>query len=240
MSSWPRRVFYIRNQKAASKFLLANMKNMFNAADKTARGVVRSEVKQLVADKPRDFLFTVVREPASAALAAYLTATRLSLKYRSSKMSHADQSSVFFTGCSKVNATERFILFLDQAQRRIDLGHSTFHAFPQVIKIGHVQPRHRTDGSTESSGDTYTFDAIGRVETLMDDLEAIRALVGLRASWKGITQNARTTHTTTELACANVNMSHPTIVRKICELYAADFTCLGYRPPPLCRQEQRF
>lgn len=233
-SSWPRRVFYVRNHKAATKFLLENLRFILQAADRSRRSDLRQDVRQLNPGNPGDFVFTIVREPAAAVLSAYVTISSLASRFREAKLDSAEKASVLFTPCDVKNATERFLRFLDQLENGTNLGASVFHAYPQVMKIGHVQPRDSGEGDDATQ---FFFDAIGRTETLLDDVQAIRAMVGLQADWRSelSTRLEQVDSSMTKRGpCSRIDVSHPDVVRKICRLYAADYICLGYQAPEPC------
>ena len=65
---------------------------------------------------------------------------------------------------STSQATKEFMSFVDALRRRAPLGDGAWHSFPQAVKIDHVDPSWRG----------RRFNALGKVEHLLDDTNAIR------------------------------------------------------------------
>lgn len=61
-------------------------------------------------------------------------------------------------------ATNEFVAFVGALRRRAPLGDGAWHAFPQAIKLGHV----------DNSSRGRRFNALGKVEHLLNDTNAIR------------------------------------------------------------------
>lgn len=261
-------VHYVHNQKAASSTLGMGFGALFNVSMlRHSLGM-----RQFVTREHRNSLiFTFVRDPAATALGGYLelrhrvhlsniglAATPFTHKRHQRNVLVASPQSPMYVqpykemaqrwqtvynlsaggvdACkSRRDATRQFATFLDSIAARRPLGFEAFHVFPQVFKIGHV----RLDESSEST----RYDAIGRVETMQQDLARMRALIGgqpqepaassppaaapLAASVPIGRQKLNHSHSTA--SCADVDLSDPEVLRRLCELYEADYTCFRYQ-----------
>jgi hypothetical protein len=86
------------------------------------------------------------------------------------------------------------------------------------------------------------FNALGKVEHLLNDTNAIRALVGTpgQLSWQQLSSQAFQSrrHTLSNTTCAQIDRSDATLQRLVCEVYAADYTCFGYKRPDHCAKSE--
>ena len=86
------------------------------------------------------------------------------------------------------------------------------------------------------------FNALGKVEHLLNDTNAIRALVGTpgQLSWQQLSSQAFQSrrHTLSNTTCAQIDRSDATLQRLVCEVYAADYTCFGYKLPEHCAKAE--
>ena len=163
-----------------------------------------------------DFVFTVVRDPMSAARAAYLEVSR-----RSPPARPGDAATFRALSCSdERSAQQRYLAFLSDVEASRDLGTETFHANPQALKL---------------SVASY-IDAFVLVERLASDgphsgqLLARRSGVSLASM--GAAPPRHVTASTARSPCS-FNTTQE-IERRICELYRADYACLPFEMPAVC------
>lgn len=77
------------------------------------------------------------------------------------------------------------------------------------------------------------FDAIGRVEELDESLQQMQALVGMDAGHVPSATD-RDRHTKSASACSDIDRDDPELQRVVCELYRVDYECFDYELPRTC------
>ena len=247
-------ITYVRNQKAASQLLTYELSSLFGLAGPPRHGV------QLARKAPANastFVFSFVRDPLDTALDAYLElrhlATLRSPSYRAAmaravgaaEISSSNHALVIPPCRSPADATRQFRLFLEALKRGDALGGDAYHAFPQALKLDHMGVRSTTstgrlgtsgsiDQGSASSVRMQGYDAIGHVESMEADLQGMRKMLGLQvANLSKALQSSRHSHR--HEACAQVDKKDARIATLVCDLYAADYACFGYRTPaPTC------
>lgn len=228
-----REVLYVRNQKAASQLWVREFQNMLGIKGPFP-GLRRAELLRV---PNGTFVFSFVREPLQTALDGYLELrdqARFDPFLRDSLAAILGQPpSIDPNQCSSTSqATNEFVAFVGALRRRAPLGDGAWHTFPQAIKLGHV------DNSTRGR----RFNALGKVEQLLDHTNAIRALVGTpgQLSWEQLSSQAFQSrrHTLSNTTCAQIDRSDATLQRLVCEVYAADYTCFGYKLPEHCAKAE--
>jgi len=102
-----------------------------------------------------------------------------------------------------------------------------FHAFPQALKIDFVLR-------------SPAYDAIAKVEDLKNGMERIAAAAGVRRPSLPLAKK-RYRHTVQSMPCAQFDLMTSDdplavdAVRRLCKIYAADYTCFGYELPRVCQ-----
>ena len=228
-----REVLYVRNQKAASQLWVREFSNMLGI-----KGPFPGLHRATNLKVPNGtFVFSFVREPLQTALDGYLELrdqARFDPFLRDSLAAILGQPpSIDPNQCSSTTqATNEFVAFVGALRRRAPLGDGAWHTFPQAIKLGHV------DNSTRGR----RFNALGKVEHLLNDTNAIRALVGTpgQLSWQQLSSQAFQSrrHTLSNTTCAQIDRDDATLQRLVCEVYAADYTCFGYKRPDHCAKSE--
>jgi len=228
-----REVLYVRNQKAASQLWVREFQNMLGIKGPFP-GLRRASSLRV---PNGTFVFSFVREPLQTALDGYLELrdqARFDPFLRDSLAAILGQPpSIDPNQCSSTTqATNEFVAFVGALRRRAPLGDGAWHTFPQAIKLGHV------DNSTRGR----RFNALGKVEQLLNHTNAIRALVGTpgQLSWEQLSSQAFQSrrHTLSNTTCAQIDRSDATLQRLVCEVYAADYTCFGYKRPDHCAKAE--
>jgi len=226
-SNGTRHLLYVRNQKAASQLWVNSLDLLVGAPDVGAdasRLQTTRVVDQSVAE--RSFIFTMVREPLDTALDGYLE-VRNKAMYKEEEQQFVTRlfnNTAGADSCgSQEIATEHFYRFLKALQAREPFGDEIWHVFPQAVKIDHV----------EASEDGQRYDAIGKVETFLADLNALRAVSGVppmsAADLDTASEPFRHSHATQ--SCASVDWSDERLRRVATELYAVDYLCFNYSWP---------
>jgi len=177
-----------------------------------------------------DVSFTVVREPIATAVAAHLEISR-----RPDGLAETAKPayrSMARNNCSAPNA--RFEAFLDDIERRRNLGNQAFHAWPQALKVW---------------ASTRPLDLVVKLEHINRGMEevlaALRAVTGgpsIRIMAAPVVSKSRQSrlevHTTRSVTTASDNctldLTDPSLLRRLCRLYFADFVCFGYELPQAC------
>ena len=234
-----RRVMYVRNQKAASRFLTQWLPFLFNVSESRPTWGDNVEPIQTYLEPYREvsaptasaswldsyLTFTIVREPFAMVKDSYLEISNRNQSVNAGANSVTVVPDAPFRAMPCTNskeATERFLAFLHAARRGEPLGTEFFHAYPQALKVDAV-PR-----------GTRSFDAIGVMESLETDLNEIRALAGL--DYTAMPQETPIqAHSHADEGCANVDPNDERVQRTLCEMYRADYVCFGYAAPPACR-----
>ena len=117
--------------------------------------------------------------------------------------------------------------------RKQSLSMDIFHAFPQALKINHVQP---------SNGSAPRFDGIGKVESFDENLSQMRSMMGHREGSDDSSASAlqleryklsnadRANHSHRQPldSCASVDSTDPRVRALVCDLYAVDYACFDY------------
>jgi len=108
------------------------------------------------------------------------------------------------------------------------MGSQGFHVFPQALKIDFVLR-------------APAYNAIAKVEDLKAGMERIAAAAGVPTpSLPHSTGKER--HTNAGMACAKFDLmtsDEPLakeVLRRLCKIYAADYTCFGYELPEACQE----
>lgn len=243
-----REVAYVRNQKAASRYLERKVAPLFDASD------VESHLVRFRGDTPealqnataplapsavpgwaeRYFTFTVARDPIATAVDAYLEVDERLWGFSQNSTSSVPVPRFLSMPCGNAEeAKARYLTFLDEARRGEPLGSEFFHAFPQALKVDVALRPARS------------FDAVGVLEHLNASMQEIRALVGLaRAPLPEETDEESHSNTDEDHAvdsvsdCStNLDQSDPDVQQAACELYRVDYECFGYDLPAACSQE---
>lgn len=243
-----RHVAYIRNQKAASQLLTYELGQLLDLAGPPRSGI--SITRSPLPENASTFVFSFVRDPFEAALKGYLELRHLaafrSIQYRAAlARAFADDSlpasatgpanaSSIVPCTSERGATAQFRGFLASLQRGDPLGGDVYHAQPQALKLDHV--------AYGAHGRDHGYDAIGRVETLAADLQAIRAVLALPPSAHALVGSldlssplARSRrHSHRHEPCAQIDRTDPQLMALFCNLYHADYVCFGEALPAAC------
>ena len=202
------------------------------------------------------FVFTLIRNPASAALSAYLE-LRFRARYGNKRYSGAEAFAALFMSTNEnqkgdrscVSDTEArkdflsFLTTLENGSRA--LGREAYHSWPQALKINQIENRLQSRGKR--------YDAIGRLESASEDLFSIRASIftsstrGSDADTKegrinairpdsylltAISEESHHSHARSE--CSHVDLLDEEISRTLCRLYLVDYICFGLTLPRSC------
>ena len=126
------------------------------------------------------------------------------------------------------DALQKFLGYLDALEARSPMGSQGFHVFPQALKIDFVLR-------------APAYNAIAKVEDLKAGMERIAAAAGVPTpSLPHSTGKER--HTNAGMACAKFDLmtsDEPLakeVLRRLCKIYAADYTCFGYELPEACQE----
>ena len=211
-------------------------------------------------EKRRDmFVFTLIRNPASAALSAYLE-LRFRARYGNKRYSGAEAFAALFMSTNENQKGDRscasgtearkdflsFLAALENGDRT--LGREAYHSWPQALKINQIQNRLQSWGTK-----IRRYDAIGRLESASEDLFSIRASI-LTSSTRGsnadkkegsinasrpdshlltaISEESHHSHARSE--CSHVDLLDEEISRSLCRLYLVDYICFGLTLPGSC------
>ena len=171
------------------------------------------------------FVFTFVRDPIATAVSAYMQVVCCSDGASIRRSSPRPQ--YLSMGCeSPAAATLRFHSYVDGLiEARAQFGDQFYHAFPQALKVNaagrSVAPR---------------FDAIGSMDRLREDLKRIADTSGFAPGAPGVDAALARGHAPSHAQrnCSRIDLSEPGLLRKLCRIYAVDFTCFGFARPPEC------
>ena len=126
------------------------------------------------------------------------------------------------------DALQKFLSYLDALEARSPMGSQGFHVFPQALKIDFVLR-------------APAYNAIAKVEDLKGGMERIAAAAGVPTPYLPHSTGTER-HTTANMPCANFDLmtsDEPLakdVLRRLCKIYAADYTCFGYELPEACRE----
>ena len=224
------RAAYVYNPKAAHQSVQAMFERASRQRLKTTPLPLavevynRSDASKLLDEV--DVVFTFVRDPVSTFLSGYAEAVHRRDGAWGSARSAVGPNTTFGTvDCngSDANAT-RFAAFLEDVLRCRRLNYDAYHVWPQVVKLD-VLP------------DGRSFDFIGRVEHLRDDMDRLLRLLGVNRS-SAVAGINPASHN--QDRCGR-QIGVPDRARRaalplLCDLLRADFICFGYAPPPECRR----
>lgn len=223
---------YVRNQKAASDYLISALAAVFRSKLKVKHAVLPTVPSSVVpARAPTSWLWTVVREPIQTAVSGYLQLSSWPAAHDQLK----PQAAWRAMPCSRPNSTaaastRRFDAFLEDLVHARPLGYSVHHVYPQALKIN-------VHGAVEGSGTNrpLAFSAIGRVESLASDVLDIARQYGAVDSPALPVAVAAHVHSHSADPCRNIEMTR-SIMHKLCFLYAVDYACFPvYRHPVGCQ-----
>ena len=218
---------YVRNQKAASEYLIATMARLFGARHLYGGNVLPTteEGKSKVATEraaASSVLWTVVRDPIDTVLSGYMQLShwpaehdKLSPLPRWRQMPCSEASE---TGDSQTRSTARFDAFLDDLVAGRPLGYSFHHVYPQALKI-----------DVHAGGLPLPLKAIGRLENLNADLTQIASRYG-RVANVTIPPAVRA-HSNAADPCSRIERT-PQIMSKLCQLFEVDYACFPAYPRP--------
>ena len=126
------------------------------------------------------------------------------------------------------DALQKFLGYLDALEARSPMGAQGFHVFPQALKIDFVLR-------------APAYNAIAKVEDLKGGMERIAAAAGVATpSLPASTGKER--HSNENMGCAKFDLmtsDEPLakdVLRRLCKIYAADYTCFGYELPEACQE----
>jgi hypothetical protein len=219
---------YVRNQKAASEYLIATMARLFEARHLYGGYVLPTteEGKSKVATEraaASSVLWTVVRDPIDTVLSGYM---QLSLWPEHDKLSPLPRWRQM--PCSEplpdsqTRSTARFDAFLDDLVAGRPLGYSFHHVYPQALKI-----------DVHEGGLPLPIKAIGRLENLNADLTQIASRYG-RVANVTIPPAVRA-HSHAADPCIRIERT-PQIMSKLCRLFEVDYACFpSYPRPAACK-----
>lgn len=175
------------------------------------------------------FVFTFTQNPVRHALEAYAEIDAL-------KRSAHPVAAGTFTTFQEVdreinNGTGRFLAFLDDlkekrfGERSTAKNWSPAHAASQLASIAMARRSKRR-----------IVNYIGHIENIVEDWAYIQRRANIaeenRTAAHRLDSDAGVT--TPEYA-VDLNVERtPEVLQAICTMYAADFVCLGYQPPPAC------
>ena len=146
-------------------------------------------------------------------------------------------------------ATSRFVRFIDlllQPNTREEIGHARarelFHVIPQALKIDHIASRRRKaknddkGDSRDSDGDKlYRYDAIATVEGIVHDIGLLRATLGVNGPLDEAQLRPSRSHSLKRKSCGElIARDDVRVMSRYCDLFMADYACLGYQPPMGC------
>ncbi len=217
---------YVRNQKAASEYLIATMARLFGGRQilhsvlpTTEEGKSKVVTESAAASS---VLWTVVRDPIDTVLSGYMQLSqwpaehdKLSPLPRWRQMPCSEASE---TGDSETRSTARFDAFLDDLVAGRPLGYSFHHVYPQALKI-----------DVHAGGLPLPIKAIGRLENLNADLTQIASRYG-RVANVTIPPAVRA-HSNAAKFCSRIERT-PQIMAKLCHLFAVDYACFPVYPRP--------
>lgn len=211
-----RLVWYIRNQKVASQAVISHMRHAYRS-QRLESFILPYNLRGFPNRNRGDFVFTVVRDPISAARSAYLEVSR---RWPPRRL-EADASFRSFPCTDARSAEKRYLAFLSEVKRGGDLGSETFHANPQALKLS-------VTGWIDAFVQVERLATVGTHSGQMLLRRSGLSLVSMLTA-----PPAHATATTAQSACS-FNLTQ-TLEREICKFYAADYACLPYEPPLSCR-----
>ena len=118
--------------------------------------------------------------------------------------------------------------YLDALEARSPMGSQGFHVFPQALKIDFVLR-------------APAYNAIAKVEDLKGGMERIAAAAGVPTPFLPHSTGTER-HSNANMPCANFDLTTSDeplakdVLRRLCNIYAADYTCFGYELPEACRE----
>ena len=177
------------------------------------------------------FGFTFVRDPLARAIAGYAEVDAVHGRF---KWTHEGKKQMKAAGTTYVNiphkhGAKRFMAYLD------DMAHGRL---PQAWKPSHSCPQ---ADPLESDEYAVRYGFIGRLETLSEDWNLMQQLAGVPLEQRTTAAEAvpkdHQGNNQEYLEDERITRTDE-LVRKVCELYAADYACFGYQLPEPCRQEQ--
>ena len=173
------------------------------------------------------FGFTFVRDPLERALAGYAEVDAI---HRQSENSKKGQQQMKVAGTTFVNVPRnnfthgaaRFLAYLDDlAKGRL----------PRDWKPGHSCPESDPLQSVEHA---VRYDFVGRLESLSEDWKLMQQLAKVplhkRTTAVPLDHQGKNDDYLLDEATRRTDQ----VVRKVCELYAADYACFGYELPKPC------
>ena len=219
-------LFYVRNQKAASSFVIDAMRRQFK---RRAAMILKpyaldgarptSAHEGIFHEGSGSFTFSIVRNPVSAARSGYMEVSRRRTGASMADGTSSAGESATYRRLSCARADERYAAFLQTVIDGAPMGPELFHAFPQALKL---------------SAATH-YDVLLQHESLNasvgGQLHALRR-AGLDLLSRGFELRPPDTHKLNAsglLGCEGINFRAPMIAPLFCKLYAADYACgFGY------------
>lgn len=174
------------------------------------------------------FVFTFTQNPVRHALEAYAEIDALK---RPEHPVAAGATTTFQEVDRENNGTDRFLAFLDDLKEKRFGDFSTAenwspaHAASQLATIAMARRSKRR-----------IVNYIGHIENIVDDWAYIQRRAHIPEENRTVAHRLdNDAGATTPEYAADLNVERtPEVLQAICTMYAADFACLGYQPPPAC------
>lgn len=231
------KVTYVRNQKAASATMVQEFARAIGAPNHPGTGgaawsrlngykvapytwTAKDPFPKETKDGTSKVIFTVVRDPLEAVVDGYLDIVK-----NIGKSINQIPGAHEWLHMDCKDPIARFSSFLDAVEAREPLGHQAMMAFPQAVRTNVVTPRYKGK----------RFDAVLKLEELHSGMVALGQMAGVQ-NVSMPPPNKHLGHANDHKSCANFDvMSHPDVVKRICDLYAVDYACLDYELPSVCK-----
>jgi hypothetical protein len=199
--------------------------------------------------QPGSTLFTIVRDPLTRFVSGWLPRTTMPLCENSTQGVRV----ATWLGQSKTNDLRRLNLS--------DLvGRGALFACPQIVRAieAHAHnisadaasfPFQRIGwihwlsqayflAATDAAGQPLPFEHVVRLERFEDDFQGVLAAFGIQGGLPSAVADRR--HNSNHLGTVDIYAaalrSKPQTICVLCAILAIDYDCLGYEPPPECRQ----
>jgi hypothetical protein len=212
----------------------------------------------------RDLAFTVVRDPIDTAVAAYIEVQRRPLLspgmprwdgFDTAMMPHWPPRYLRMPCADRTQRTARFEAYIDTLLRGEPIGREAHHVWPQALKVNYVtrrgQPRYdailRIEELYQGVRELSALFEISIPDAVLQGPSSEKAhstRAGSVASHLGPLAERRHVRNSTHQFlwesdpdfkdCSDIDLNSTRLLRKMCRLYASDYTCFGFALPELC------
>ncbi|GBG27736.1 Carbohydrate sulfotransferase 9 [Hondaea fermentalgiana] len=222
--SEPYKLMYVSNMKAASQLVNKIMRNRFNATSVGSHNIMAYlEERRQVEPSTRledYFVFTLVRDPQHMFYSAYAEIDRRMEKRQKTPQSFQKMNRTLDFEPARAKACLKMV-----REGTFGRGELTpAHMFTQVFK---------TQRCPAGLDHFLSFDFIGKLETIKEDIRALESILGVPHQPFGRI-NVNKKSAAKKHARDLEAISFESLEKEICSYAAADYACFPYRKPVGC------